>query len=268
MVELTTMIRSSGLLILLTLASTAMAQNYPSNGIMSDKQTLAGITRMAVAEKLSIPGYSLRGDAEGALRRAGISVLSSTDSSPVYPALRVVLAGTIVNNFRPPQLNYRIDLEFIQLLSFNSGKSIKAVTWSKTEMGLIPWGGVESSPQLVAQARKGLQGILNDFLDDWREANGVSSAATAAFSHLFDGVWKGTYTCAGGFGGSGQSTWSIREVRPGKIEADEQWVRFMSGHNTYTGTISGRSLDVKTGDMGGYEVQFTLSNERRTLWVE
>ncbi len=256
--------RPSRLVVLLvTFANIPLCQRPQPVDIVTDKQTLSGQSRMAVAvDMVSLPGYNFRPDIENALRDAGITVLPSA-----FPLLRVVVTGTIVNRLQPPQLNYRIALEFIQLLPLGTGKYAKATTWSSGHTGLVPWNGVMSSSEVVAAARKEAMTMLNDFLEDWREVNAGTAPPRqeAPMSHLFDGVWRGTYMCAGGFGGGGQSAWTIREVRPGRVEVEEQWFRFLRGRNTYTGTINGRILEVKTNDMGGYSVSLKLSDDNSVL---
>jgi hypothetical protein len=254
------------LMALVVFAGIAFCQR-PQTDIVADKQTLANQPRMAVAvDTISIPGFSFRADVENAVREAGITLLSSTDRAPSYPLLRAKVTGTIVNRLQPPQLSYFIALEFVQLLPLGDGKYARATTWSSNHSGILPWNGIVSSSQVVDEVRKDVMSLLSDFVEDWREVNSSASSAPAApASHLFDGVWRGTYACTSGFGGGGQSTWTIREVRPGRVEVDEQWVRFLSGHNSYTGTITGRTLEVKTNDLGGYSVNLTLSRDNATL---
>jgi hypothetical protein len=245
------------LCITIALACTGVCQRYQTAGLMTPKQTLAGQPSISVAVEMgSIPAsYSFQRDIENGLRQAGISVLPAN----AFPVLRFVVAGTVANQFQPPQLNYRVTLDFVQVFAAN-GRTLKGSTWSAIHTGLTPWSGISSAPDLAAQARRDALSMLNDFLDDWREVNGVASSV--ALTRLFDGVWRGGYSCPNG---TGQSTWKIQEVRAGKVQADEQWVRFLSGHNSYTGTINGRSLEVKTEDMGGYLIQFRLSDDGRSL---
>ena len=223
---------------------------------------------MAVAiDMVSLPGYTFRPDVENALREAGITILPSTDRAPAFPMLRVGVTGTVVNRFQPPQLSYHIGLELIQLLPFGTGKYVKATTWSSNRSGIVAWNGIISSSEVVEEVRKNAMTMLNDFLEDWREVNSgaAPSRVEPPLSRLFDGVWRGSYSCTGGFGGGGQSTWTIREARPGRVEVVEQWVRFLTGRNTYTGAINGDILEVRTNDMGGYSVTLRLSSDQSTL---
>jgi hypothetical protein len=257
---------SKTLAVLVAFADIALCQRAQTD-ILTDKQTLANQPKMSVAvEMVSIPGYTFRPDVENALREAGITILPSTERAPVYPLMRVLVTGTVVNRLQPPQLNYRIALEFVQLLPAGSGKYVKATTWSSNHTGLVPWNGYLSSSQVIGEVQKDAMGMVGDFVEDWREANSTaSSRPEAPMSHLFDGVWRGAYACTSGFGGGGQTTWTIREVRAGRVEVEEQWVRFISGRNTYTGTIAGRTMEVKTADLGGYAVNLTLSDDNTTL---
>lgn len=252
-------------ILVFALTGVVVGQRSQMTDILTDKQTLAGQSRMAVSvEMISIPGYTFRGDIESALRQAGISVLSSTERALVYPLLRFAVSGTIVTRLQPPELNYRISLQFIQLFSASNGKYFKASTWSSLHSGLTPWNGILSGPQVIGDVKKDAMNMLDAFVDDWHEVNGGATPDPATSSHIFDGVWRGTYTCGGLFAGNGQSTWTIREVKPLRVEAEEQYTRFASGHFGYTGIVNGRRLDVTTQE-GGYSVQFTISDDGTRL---
>lgn len=266
MLELAPMKSAAKTLILFSaLAGIAVGQRPQTFDVMSDKQTLAGETRMAIAlEMVSIPGYTFRADIENAIRQAGITVLASNDRAPAYPLLDFTIVGSIVNRVQPPQINYRVSLRFFQLFSTSNGKYMRASTWSSVHSGLTPWNGLTSGPQVIADVRREVMDMLSSFLEDWREVNSGAPPEAASSSHIFDGIWRGTYTCGGFFPGTGQSTWTIREVTAGKVEADEQWSRLVSGRYSYTGTISGRTLEVTTEE-GGYSVQFTISDDGARL---
>lgn len=266
MLESASMTRAGKLVVFaFAFAALGYSQGPQNSEILSEKQTLAQQSRMAVAlEMISIRGYNFQADVEDALRQAGITVLPSNNRTPTYPLLRLAIGGTIANQLNPPELNYRIHLQFIQLFQLSNNRYIRATTWSAVRSGLTPWNGVLLASQAIAAVQKDAMDVLNTFLDDWREANGAATAEAVPASHLFDGIWRGTYSCAGMFGGIGQSTWTIHEVRPGKVEAGEQWSRFASGHYNYTGTISGRTLEVTTEE-GGYSVEFTISDDGTML---
>jgi hypothetical protein len=242
--------------VLCIFSGVGVCQRYGAD-ILTPKQTLCSQLRMSVVVQMgSIPAsFSFQRDIENGLRQAGITVLPPNS----FPEVRFVVAGTIANNFQPPQLNYRVSMDFVQLFSSN-GKSVPGSTWSAIHPGLTPWNGIASASDLAGQARNDAINLLAQFLDDWREVNGVGS--TAPLSRLFDGTWRGSYTCASG---GGQSTWRIQEVRAAKVQADEEWMRFFSGHNTYTGTINGRTLEVTTEDMGGYKIDFRISDDGKSL---
>ena len=126
---------------------------------------------------------------------------------------------------------------------------------------------LQASQVVGPLSRRDVINMLGDFTSDWTDVNGGPSnqQAASAMSRLFDGVWKGSYTCNSGFGGGGQTTWTIREVRANRVEVEEQWVRFLTGRNSYAGTINRRTLDVRTEDLGGYSVTLSLSADGSTL---
>ncbi|MBZ5729114.1 MAG: hypothetical protein LAP87_29575 [Acidobacteriia bacterium] len=263
------MMRSFRILVLLVaLAAVVLCQRPQMAAVVAGKQTLVGRAAMAVAmDMASIPGYNFRPDVENRLREGGIAILRPTEDPPTYPLLRVGIDAAIVQKLQPPQLNYHVALEFIQLIPLGDGKYLKATTWSSSHSALTPWNGILSGPQAVGEIQKDVMSLLDGFVEDWREVNGQTrpqSGSPPAVSGRFDGTWRGTYACSGGLGG-GQTVWVIREVKAGVIQVDEQWTHFITGRNVYSGTIAGRNLNVRTSNMGGYDVKLTLADDNVTL---
>jgi len=249
------------------LAGAVFGQKAPAAAILTDKESLRGHIAMAVEiDMASIPGADLRPEIENKLQQGGITILRATADPRTYPILRIGIDGATIQRLQ--QLNYHIVLEFIQLFSSADGKYMQAASWSSHQSGFTPWTNAFSSAQpALAEIERDVMSALNGFLQSWGEANGrlrPQAAPVAACSGLFNGTWQGTYSCNGGSSG-GQTVWVIREVRPGVAEVQEQWTHFITGRNNYTGTIADNSLDVKTRDMGGYEVKLSLSADNATL---
>jgi hypothetical protein len=258
--------RLKALFLLFGLAEIGFCQRPQTAAIVADKDTLRGHAAMAVAiDTTTNPSADLRPDIESRLRAGGITVLRQTPDPLTYPLLRVSIGGVTVQ--RVQQLNYHITLEFIQLFPSGDGTYLKATTWSSNHYGLTPWTGAFSAPQAETEIERDLMSLIGGFVDAWREANGQArpqAGPAPVFSGRFNGTWQGTYSCSRGSSG-GQTVWVIREVKAGSVEVQEQWTHFISGRNNYSGTIAGNNLDVKTKDMGGYEVKLTLSDDNRTL---
>jgi hypothetical protein len=251
-----------------TLADVMLCQRVQTADILSEKQTLTNQKSMSVVvDMVSLPGYDPASSIESMLRQIGITVQPYSERSPTYPLLRMSVESNILQQFQ--QVNYCATLEFVQLYRLGNGTNVSATTWSAKQHGLLPWNGLLDTSATAAGAGKAIATLVQGFLDDWREVNGGTSAQSgraAEPSGRFDGVWRGTYSCTGGFGGGGTLVWVIHEVQPGTVQVQEQWSRFiMSGRVSYSGRVGGQGLDVKTRDMGGYEVRLVLSADGSTL---
>jgi len=258
-------------ILLFALADVILCQRPQASQIEPDKQTLAGHGSMSVAVNISLPGFDFRSEVEQKLRETGITVLNSSDQQVAYPALRLSLEASLIQRFRPPQLDYRIGLEFVQLFTLRTGRYAKAATWSANHSGLLPWNGIESATDVVSGVQKEALNLVDRFISDWRDVNssaGQQQPEGGAPSGHFDGIWRGSYSCSGGFGG-GTTVWRIREVTPGNVQIVEQWTHFISGRNSYQGRITGRTLDVTTVEtsngMSAYSVRLTLAPDNSTL---
>jgi hypothetical protein len=161
-----------GVLVLFGAAATAQAQH--SDG-PSERKSLAGMKQVAVMvedlrediQKDGLHDYDLRTDAELALRKAGLRVISMHENNalPGSPYLYYRVSSTYSE--RTLQYSFAVEVNLIQqVVTEREPKiSIPAVTWSLIGVGYVGKYNLQT-------IRSTGSDLLNMFVNAWLAANG------------------------------------------------------------------------------------------------
>jgi hypothetical protein len=125
------------------------------------------------AERIGLDRETLDAEVRGRLQRAGIPILSADERAATDRRPYLYINCNVMHLAEAGAVSFSLDIEAHQRVTLANGEQAQALTWAKSYLG------VQNADRAAAHIRHVLGGYVDQFIADYKQANGESRPAEA-----------------------------------------------------------------------------------------